>query len=87
MPSNLENAYFSAVIVSNGLTSLKHPKRADAAILKEGLAKAISNPAFLQDKDFPTIWKYRTYLTGLKLEGDMGEAINKHVGILQGITL
>lgn len=87
MPSNLENAYFSAVIVANGLNGLKHAKRMDASILKEGLAKAISNPAFLQDPDFPKIWKYRTYLTGLKLDGEIGEAVNKHIGILQTITL
>lgn len=87
MSTNLENAYLSAVIVANGLQSLKHAKAGDAVVLKEALAKAVSNPAFLQDKDFPVLWKYRTFLKDLKLEGETGAAITKHINILQTITL
>lgn len=87
MSTPLETAYFSSVLLANGLTQHNHTKAAAARELKNALAHAITHPDTLRDSGFQTLWNNRRQFSDLNLDGELGETLARHATILENTNL
>lgn len=82
MSNPLDQAYLSAVLMARALEGVKHPKTDEAMALKDAIAKAVTHPDSMVEESFTKAWGRRGQFEGLALDGDLGDAVQKHATLL-----